>query len=181
MSWQQAVVGALGAAQYQQQGVAGKFNQAIQNRNAEVSEQQKKAIEQQNQFDLVRFDQQVVQLQGQAKTNILKSGVDLSGSGLRILRYNAEQAEVQKNIMNYNSKVAQSQALEQANFARIQGQVARQQARSAKLNTLFATSTSLLSMSGGFGNFKGSSKNRLDGASSYSQYYSNPTGYSGSF
>ena len=32
---------------------------------------------------------------------------------------------------------------------------------------------------GGFGKSTGSP--RLDGASSYSQYYSNPTGYSGSF
>jgi len=44
---------------------------------------------------------------------------------------------------------------------------------------LFSTGTSLLSMSGGFG--KSSSMGGLDGASSYSQYYSNPTGYSGSF
>lgn len=150
MGWQMAVVGALGAAQYQQQGAAGKYNQAVQNRNAQIYEQQAKAIDQQNQFDLARFDQQFIQLQGQTKTNILKSGTDLSGSGLRILRYNAEQAEIQKDVMTYNSKVAQSQALEQANFARIQGQVARQQARIAQIGTLTQTGTSLLTMSGGF-------------------------------
>ena len=88
-------------------------------------------------------------MQGQTKTNILKSGVDLSGSGSRILRYNAEQAEIQKDIMTYNSKVAQSQALEQANFARIQGQVVRQQARLAQIQTIMQTGTSLLTMSQG--------------------------------
>ena len=149
MGWQAAVVGALGVAQYQQQGAAGKYNQAVQNRNAQIYEQQAQAIEQQNEFDLARFDQQVVKLQGQTKTNILKSGVDLSGSGSRILRYNAEQAEIQKDIMTYNSKVAQSQALEQANFARIQGQVVRQQARLAQIQTIMQTGTSLLTMSQG--------------------------------
>jgi hypothetical protein len=81
--------------------------------------------------------------------------------------------------MEYNSKVGQARKFEEANFYRIQGQVARQQARSAQISTLFSTGTSLLSMGGGFG--KSSSMGGLDGASSYGQYYSNPTGYSGSF
>ena len=37
-----AVVGAIGAAQYQQQGAIGKYNQAVANRNAQVAEQEKK-------------------------------------------------------------------------------------------------------------------------------------------
>lgn len=81
--------------------------------------------------------------------------------------------------MEYNSKVGQARKFEEANFYRIQGQVARQQAKSAQMSTLFSTGTSLLSMSGGFG--KSSGVGGLDGASSYGQYYSNPTGYSGSF
>ena len=40
MSWQMAVVGAIGAAQYQQQGAIGKYNQAVANRNAVVAEQE---------------------------------------------------------------------------------------------------------------------------------------------
>ena len=39
--------------------------------------------------------------------------------------------------------------MEEANFARIQGQVARQQARLAQIGTLAQTGTSLLSMSKG--------------------------------
>jgi hypothetical protein len=50
-------------------------------------------------------------------------------------------------------------------------------ARSAQFGTLMSAGSSLLGMSGGFG----SGSPRLDGASSYGQYYSNPTGYSGSF
>jgi hypothetical protein len=40
------------------------------------------------------------------------SGADLSGSGLRILRRNAEQAEVEKNIIDYNAKIGQAQKFE---------------------------------------------------------------------
>jgi len=49
--------------------------------------------------------------------------------------------------MDYNSKVAQSQKMEQANFARISGQVAKQQARLAQIGTIASTGTSLLGMS----------------------------------
>jgi hypothetical protein len=139
---------ALGVAQFQQQGAAGKFNQAVQNRNATIAEQEAAQIEKQLETDLVRFDKQFQKLQGQATTSIIKSGAELSGSGLRVLRYNAEQAELEKDIIEYNAKVGQARKFEEANFARIQGQMARQQARMAQLQTLTQTGTSLLSMQG---------------------------------
>jgi hypothetical protein len=169
-------VGGLGVAQYQQQGATGKFNQAVQNRNAQVSEQEAAQMQKQLEFDLSRFDQQFSKIQGQTNVSIAKSGAALEGTGLRVLRANAVEAELQKNIMEYNSQVGQARKMEEANFYRIQGQVARQQARSAQMSTLFSTGTSLLSMGGGFSGAKS-----FDGASSYGQYASNPTGYSGSF
>jgi len=142
------IVGGLGAMQYQQQGAAGKYNQAIQNRNAEIATQEAQQIEKQLEFDISRFDQKFQQLQGQTNTRIAKTGADFSGTGLRILRANAEQAEVEKNIMEYNAKIGQARKFEEANFFRIQGQVARQQAKSAQMSTLINTGTSLLGMSG---------------------------------
>ena len=171
------IVGGLGALQYQQQGATGKFNQAVQNRNAQISEQEAAQMQKQLEFDLARFDQKFAQVQGQTNVSIAKSGASLEGgTGLRILRANAVEAQLQKNIMEYNSKVGQAKKMEEANFFRIQGQIARQQARSAQISTLFSTGTSLLTMGGGFGGAKS-----FDGASSYAQYASNPTGYSGSF
>jgi archaellin len=146
-----AAVGALGFAQYQQQGAAGKYNQAVSNRNAQIAEQEAAQLEKQLEFDIARFDQQFQQLQGQTNVSLAKSGVDMSGTSLRVLRYNAEQAEIQKDIMDYNSKVAQSKKIEEANFARIQGTMARQQARIAQIGTLAQTGTSLLTMGSGFG------------------------------
>ena len=127
-----------------QAGAVGKYNQAIQNRNAQIAEQEAERIEQQKEFDLARFDQQFAQLQGKTKTAVLTSGVQLSGSGLRILRYNAEQAEIEKDILDYNSKVAESKKLEEANFARMSGDLARQQAIAAQFGYYAQAGTSLL-------------------------------------
>jgi hypothetical protein len=148
MGFPEAIVIGLGAAQYKQQGAAGKYNQAIQNRNAQIAEQEAAQIEKQLEFDLARFDQRFQQLQGQTTTRISKTGADLSGTGLRILRSNAQQAEIEKNIMDYNAKIGQARKFEEANFARIQGNVARQQAKIAQLGTLTQTGTSLLRMQG---------------------------------
>ena len=149
MGWTAAAVGVLGYAQYKQQGAAGKYNQAVANRNATVAEQEAAQIEKQLEFDLSRFDQQFLKLQGQTKVALSKSGVERSGSGLRALRYNAEQAEIEKNIMDYNAKIGQSRKFEEANFARIQGNIAKQQARMAQLQTISNTGQSLMAMSGG--------------------------------
>ena len=132
----------------QQASAIGKYNQAIQNRNAQVAEQEAQAIEQQKELDIQRFDQQFAQLQGETKTKIVKSGAELSGSGLRILRQNAEQAEIEKDIIEYNAKIGQSRAFEQANFARMQGNLARMQARQAELGYYAKAGESLLAISG---------------------------------
>ncbi len=142
------IVGGLGAMQYQQQGAAGKYNQAVQNRNAQIAEQEAAQIEKQLEFDIARFDQKVVQLQGQTTTKIAKTGADFSGTGLRVLRANAEEAEKERNIMEYNAKIGQARKFEEANFYRIQGQVARQTARTAQMGTIVQTGTSLLGMGG---------------------------------
>jgi hypothetical protein len=138
----------LGYMQYKQQGAAGKYNQSIQERNAKIAEQEAAQIEKQLEFDIARFDQKVDQLQGQTTVSIAKSGADISGTGLRVLRANAEEAEKEKNIMEYNAKIGQARKFEEANFSRIQGQVARNAARSAQIGTIVQTGTSLLKMGG---------------------------------
>jgi len=172
----------MGVMQAQQQSAAGKYNQSIQNRNAQIADQEAQQIEKQNEFDLQRFDQNFNQLQSQATTRILKSGVELSGSGLRVLRRNAEEAEVEKNVITYNSKVAAAQRREAGNMSRIQGQFARQQGRQAAIGTLVSTGLTFAGSSAGKTLLGGSKPaGTFDGATSYTQYASNPTGYSGSF
>jgi len=142
---------ALTAAQLLQQQAAGDFNQAVQERNAQIAEQEKKQIDQQNVWDLQNFTEKFNQLEGQVTTRLAKSGVTLEGSGARVMRKNAEQAELQKHIITYNSQVAAGKKMEQANMFRIQGDMAQMSARSAQLGTLASAGSSLLRMGGGFG------------------------------
>ena len=147
MSWQMAVVGAIGAAQFQQQGAIGRYNQAVQNRNAAVAEQEAALIEKQSEFDIARFDKNFRKIEGDTEVALAKSGVVAgSGTAYKIAAANAREAELQKEIIKYNSKVAQSRKIESANFARIQGNIARQSARLAQIGTLASTGTSLLTM-----------------------------------
>ena len=123
MGWVTAVASIAAA---QQASAVGKYNQAIQERNARVAEQEAAQMEKQKEFDLARFDQQFAQLQGQTKTAILKSGVELSGSGLNVMRYNSEEA----------------------NFARMSGNLARMEARSAQIGYYAQAGQSLLTTYG---------------------------------
>tara|TARA_X000001382_G_scaffold130817_1_gene127081 strand:- start:4354 stop:4860 length:507 start_codon:yes stop_codon:yes gene_type:complete len=133
MGWTAAITAGTSIIAGRQASATGKYNQAIQNRNAQVAEQEAQAIEQRTELDLARFDQQFQQLQSETKVSVLKSGAELSGTALKILRSNVEQAEIEKNIIEYNSKIGQARAFEQANFARMQGQLARQQGRAAAI------------------------------------------------
>jgi hypothetical protein len=98
----QAAIGVTAATSVvagRQASAAGKYNQDIFNRNAEVKEQEAEIIRQRTEYEIAQFDRKFAALQGQTKTAVLKSGAELSGSGLRILRSNAEQAEIEKDIM----------------------------------------------------------------------------------
>ena len=151
MGWQGAVVAAIGAAQIQQQGVIGKTNQAIQNRNAQVFKQEGDAIEQQAEFDVAAFAKQFEKLKAEQKVATIKSGAELSGTYFKILKSNEREKILQDNIIRYNASIGKARAYERANFATISGQVAKQQSRLAQIGTLTQTGTSLLTMSN-FGN-----------------------------
>ena len=50
--------------------------------------------------------------------------------------------------MKYDTEIGKSRAFEEANFARIKGDIARQESRIAQLRTVSETGTSLLRMQG---------------------------------
>ena len=119
------------------QDAAGRFNQKVFNRNAQIAEQEKEAIAQKTAFDLERFDDSINKLQSQSTVRILTSGADLSGSGLRVLHSNEIQRQIEKNVINYDSQIQQASKANEAAMSRIQGQYAKQQGRSAAIGTLF--------------------------------------------
>lgn len=150
MGWQGAVVAAIGAAQYKQQGAIGKYNLAVSERSAKVLENQAEAIEKKKEFDIAQFEKNFRKVEGQTKVALAKSGV-VSGSGTayRIQMANAMEAELQKQLIAYNAKVQADKKLEEAKFAIIKGNIAKQQARLAQINTLTSVGTSLLTMNKG--------------------------------
>ena len=93
MGWVTAVASVAAA---QQASALGKYNQRIMNRNAQVKEQEAEAIKQQTEFDIAKFDKSYQQLVGSTKVAAAVSGAERSGSVLNVLRYNAEQAETEK-------------------------------------------------------------------------------------
>ena len=150
MSWQTAVIGAIGVAGYQQQGAIGKYNKAVKEREALVLEGQAEAIEQKKEFDIAQFDKQFEKVEGQTKVALAKSGVvQGTGTAYRIEMANAMEAELQKQLIAYNAKVAADKKLEEAKFAIIQGNIAKQNSKIAQINTLTSVGTSLLTMNTG--------------------------------
>ena len=141
--------GAMGVAQYKQQGAIGKFNQSVANRNAQVLEGQATQIEQKAEFDIAQFQKDFKKMEGETTVALAKSGVELgTGTAYNIELSNAYEAKLQENLIRYNSQVAVNNKMEEANFARIRGSMARQQAKMAQINTIAQTGTSLMSMGG---------------------------------
>ena len=140
-------VGAMGVAQYKAQGAAGKYNQSVANRNAAVLEGQADQIEAKAEFDIAQFQKNFRKIEGQTTVALAKSGVELgTGTAYNIELSNAYEAKLQENLIKYNSQVAASNKMEEANFARIRGTMARQDARMAQIGTVAQTGTSLLAM-----------------------------------
>jgi len=140
-------VGAMGVAQYKAQGAAGKYNQSVANRNAAVLEGQADQIEAKAEFDIAQFQKNFRKIEGETTVALAKSGVELgTGTAYNIELSNAYEAKLQENLIKYNSQVAASNKMEEANFARIQGTIARNNAKMAQISTVAQTGSSLFSM-----------------------------------
>jgi len=141
---------AMGVSQYQQQGAIGKYNQAANNRAAEVLEGQAVQIEQKADFDIAQFKKSYQKVRGETRVALAKSGVQVgTGSAYNIALSNAFEKRLQENLIYYNSRVAAANKREEANFARIKGQIARQESKLAQLRTVASTGTSLITMNKG--------------------------------
>ena len=164
-----AIIG-VGVVQAKQQGAIGKYNQRVANRNATIAEQEAGQIDKQADFDIARFDQRFRQSVGTVEVALAKSGVDItSGSGARVTEANALEAEMNKKITRYNADVGVANKMEEARFSRIQGQMARQQARLAQIQTVSQTGSSLLTM----GSFKKPSPQGQFGSTANNSTFSN--------
>ena len=131
--------------QAKQQKALGKYNQQVSERNAQIAEQEANQIGQQAEFDIARFDQKFRQAEGAVAVAVAKSGaVAGSGTAARIAESNALEAEMERKITRYNADIGAAKKLEEANFSRIQGKMARREARIANIQTAAKAGSSLL-------------------------------------
>ena len=138
---------AMGAMQYKAQGAAGKYNQAVANRNALVFEGQRDQIEAKAEFDIAQFQKNFKKIEGETRVALATSGVELgTGTSYNIELSNAYEAKLQENLIRYNSQVAAANKMEEANFARIRGAMAKQESRLAQINTVASTGSNIYSM-----------------------------------
>tara|TARA_R100001163_G_C4980242_1_gene136648 strand:- start:232 stop:696 length:465 start_codon:yes stop_codon:yes gene_type:complete len=140
----------MGVAQYNAQGKIGKYNQGVNNRNAKVLENQAIQLEQKAEFDIAQFNKSFKKIEGSTKVATAKSGAVVdSGSAYYVALSNAYEAQLQRNLIRYNAKIAADNKREEATFAIIKGQIARNQASLAQLQTIATTGSSLLTMNQG--------------------------------
>ena len=140
----------MGLAQYQAQGKIGKYNQGVNNRNAKVLENQALQLEQKAEFDIAQFNKSFKKIEGSTKVATAKSGAVVdSGSAYYVALSNAYEAQLQRNLIRYNAKIAADNKREEATFAIIKGEIARNQAKLAQLQTIATTGSSLLTMNQG--------------------------------
>ena len=146
----------MGVAQYNAQGKIGKYNQSVNNRNAKVLENQAIQLEQKAEFDIAQFNKSFKKIEGSTKVATAKSGAVVdSGSAYYVALSNAYEAQLQRNLIRYNAKIAADNKREEATFAIIKGQIARNQAQLAQLETIGSTGSSLLTMNQGQGSKTG--------------------------
>jgi len=150
MSFAQAFTVGMTAVQMKQQSAIGKYNQQSFNRSAEVLDGQATQIEQKAEFDIAQFNKTYQKVKGETRVSLAKSGVQIgSGSAYNIALSNALEAKLQENLIRYNSQVAAANKREEASFARIKGQIARQESKLAQIQTVASTGTSLITMNKG--------------------------------
>ena len=138
---------AMGAMQYKAQGEIGKYNESVNNRNALVLEGQADQIEAKAEFDIAQFQKDFKKMEGETTVALAKSGVELgTGTAYNIELSNAYEAKLQENLIKYNSEVAAANKMEEANFAKIQGTIARNNAKLAQINTIASTGSQFYSM-----------------------------------
>ena len=144
------IVAGTSIMQYQQQGTLGKYNQKSFNRSADVLEGQATQIEQKAEFDIAQFNKTYQKVKGEMNVQLAKSGVQIgTDSAYNIALSNALEKKLQENLITYNSQVAAANKREEASFARIKGNIARQEARLAQIGTIASAGTTLLKMGSG--------------------------------
>jgi hypothetical protein len=147
MGFANAFVVGTSLMQYQQQGAIGKYNQAANNRAAQVLDGQATQLEQKAEFDIAQFNKTYQKVRGEMNVGLAKSGVQIgTDSAYNIALSNLREKRLQENLIRYSAQIAAANKREEASFARIKGSIARQEARLAQIGTVVKAGTTLMTI-----------------------------------
>ena len=143
------IVGSTAVLGIAQADTIGKFNEDVSNRNAVIKENEAKILDDKLKLDLSRFYKAFEKLEGTTNVALAKSGVDMdSGTAANIKLSNLYEKELETQMMEYNTEIGKARKFEEANFARISGQMARMNARMQQIQIASSVGSSLLTMTG---------------------------------
>jgi len=111
---------------------AGRYQQTIAERNADIYESkadQALAIGERN---VTVFNKSFAEQQAATETAYMKAGVKMAGTPLEIMEYNLTEAEMERQNILYDSQVMSHDARQQAVMARMEGNVAMFNARAQR-------------------------------------------------
>ena len=128
------------------QQAAANYNAKIQERNAQIKEQEAKQIMSvHNEYSVPKFDKTVEQIQGKTRVAYLSSGATQSGTVLDALYEQELELQTDRDIMDFNAENARDTAENEAIQMRADADLSRWRGKVAKKASYYAAGQSLLS------------------------------------
>ena len=122
----------------------GRANQQIAERNAIKAEQDAQTAIELGKRNVAIFERDFDAYQSKTQSAYFKAGVRLDGTPLEVLEEMYAEAELEKEIIKYNAKVASADKIETAVIERMQGAAALARGKNAKRASYFNAGSTLL-------------------------------------
>lgn len=128
-----------------QEQAAYNYNTDINERNADVAEQQGEQLVFQEEQNIVDFRKQFDDLQAATSQAFRYNGwIAAEGTPLKVALANAQEADEEIATRRYNAKVGRAELNEQATQERMQGQLNRMYGRAANIRGKARAAASLI-------------------------------------
>ena len=134
-----------------QEQAAYNYNTDINERNADVAEQQGEQLVFQEEQNIVDFRKQFDDLQAATSQAFRYNGwIAAEGTPLKVALANAQEADEEIATRRYNAKVGRAELNEQATQERMQGQLNRMYGRAANIRGKARAAASLIQTASSF-------------------------------
>lgn len=134
-----------------QEQAAYNYNTDINERNADVAEQQGEQLVFQEEQNIVDFRKQFDDLQAATSQAFRYNGwIASEGTPLKVALANAQEADEEIATRRYNAKVGRAELNEQATQERMQGQLNRMYGRAANIRGKARAAASLIQTASSF-------------------------------